>query len=232
MMLTNGISKEFLDILTDYSDFTFQNLEVLDNLAKWEWDRHHSNTTVDFNFAMSEDYLKGIIDAGYKHVGFPEHKYCIDIGMLSQISYPGDWMDDVKKHTDKYREVSITLSQLLGAKSQAVNVYYPPGGFMAWHNNWNAAGYNILLSYNEIDEGGFFKYRDPVKDEIVTMPDQKGWSCKVGYYGRKDGPLDKVYYHCAGSHTPRITLGFIVPELEMWRDMIEDISGEDASHFS
>ena len=63
------------------------------------------------------------------------------------------------------------------------------------------------------------------------MLDTPGWSCKVGYYGRGREP-DKVYYHTAGTHEPRLTLGFVVPNLDIWQSMIEDISGEDASHFS
>ncbi len=231
MKPTNQISEEILNILTPYSEFVFSNLKVLDDLAEFEWDRHHKHTTVDYDFALSEEYLEGIVNSGEKHVGFPEHKRCIDIGLVDQITYPGDWMDKVIEHSRMFREVSTELSQMLGARNQAVNVYYPSGGFMGWHNNWNAYGYNILLSYNEVEGGGVFKYLDPVTKEVVTMPDKKGWSCKVGYYGSKKEP-EKIYYHCAGSTTPRITLGFIVPELDMWRDMIEDISGEDASHFS
>jgi hypothetical protein len=100
---------------------------------------------------------------------------------------------------------------------------------MGWHNNWNASGYNILLSYSKTGNG-FFRYLDPITKEIVTMEDKPGWTCKVGYYGRGREP-DKVYYHCAGSYEPRITLGFVVPHLEIWRSMIEDISEEDATSF-
>jgi len=97
------------------------------------------------------------------------------------------------------------------------------------NNNWNASGYNILLSYSPTGNG-FFRYMDPLTKEIVTMEDKPGWTCKVGYYGRGREP-DKVYYHCAGSYEPRITLGFVVPHLEIWRSMIEDISEEDATSF-
>ena len=64
----------------------------------------------------------------------------------------------------------------------------------------------------------------------VTMKDKAGWACKVGYYGRGREP-DKVYYHCAGSYEDRLTLGFVIPHLELWRNMIEDISGEDATSY-
>ena len=110
------------------------------------------------------------------------------------------------------------------------NVYYPINGFMSWHNNWNAPGYNILLSHTK-NGGGFFKYRDPKTHEVIEMLDTPGWSCKVGYYGRGREP-DKVYYHTAGTHEPRLTLGFVIPNIDMWRCMIEDISGKDASHLS
>ena len=118
----------------------------------------------------------------------------------------------------------------MGARNEAVHVYYPKNGFMGWHNNWNAHGYNILLSYTK-NGGGFFKYRDPITHEVVEMLDTPGWTSKVGYYGRGREP-DKVYYHCAGTYEPRLTFGFVIPNIDIWRSMIEDISGEDASHFS
>ena len=40
------------------------------------------------------------------------------------------------------------------------------------------------------------------------------------------GELEKLTYE------DRITLGFVIPNVDMWRNMIEDISGEDASMFS
>ena len=57
------------------------------------------------------------------------------------------------------------------------------------------------------------------------MYDPQGWSSKVGYYGRGREP-DKVNYHCAGTTEPRITLGFVVPDEDMWLMMIEDIESD------
>ena len=58
------------------------------------------------------------------------------------------------------------------------------------------------------------------KDTIETMNDPAGWNAKVGYYGGKDDP----YWHCAGSTSPRQTIGFVIPDKDMWEMMIEDIS--------
>ena len=133
------------------------------------------------------------------------------------------------EHKKKCRDMATTLCSYLGARNQAVNVYYPAGGFMGWHNNWNASGYNIILSHSK-EGNGFFRYRDPITKEIVNMKDSPGWTCKVGYFGKGREP-DKVVYHCAGSHEPRLTLGFVIPHLEMWQDMIADISDINATFY-
>jgi len=226
MKWTEQISDDVLEILMPYTEWFFSNdLSALNEIARVKDSKKH-----DMNSACGEEYLKEIVDKDGDHEGYPEVSYCVDIGMLDHIEYNRDYLDYVFEHQSKQREMSSELSAFLGARNQAVNVYYPEKGFMGWHNNWNAHGYNILLSYSK-DGNGFFRYRDPKTHEIVTMNDKLGWSCKVGYYGRGREP-DKVYYHCAASNSPRLTLGFIIPDIEMWRSMIEDISGEDASHFN
>ena len=215
-MIWTKVSDELLEILEPYSEWFFkQDLTWLEELAK----NNEKNTDTIEN-SCSDEYLKEIVDKDGKHIGYPEISYSYD---LKAGGLPGEFQE-------KYQNLSKELCTWLGARNEAVHVYYPKNGFMGWHNNWNAHGYNILLSYTK-NGGGFFKYRDPITHEVVEMLDTPGWTSKVGYYGRGREP-DKVYYHCAGTHEPRITLGFVVPNLDIWRSMIEDISGEDASHFS
>jgi len=215
-MIWTNISDELLEMLTPYSDWFFkQDLEWLNKLSK-----DNPKNTDSLDNALSSQYLQAILDMDGRHEGYPEISKSYD---LNQGGLPGEFQD-------KYNELTNKLVTFLGARNQAVHVYYPKQGFMSWHNNWNAHGYNILLSYTE-GGGGFFKYRDPVTHEIVEMLDKPGWTCKVGYYGRGREP-DKVYYHCAGTYEPRLTMGFVVPNLDMWRCMIEDISGESADHLS
>lgn len=205
------------EILNSYSDWFFeQDLSDLNKIANSEG-RHQGYTLPK---GCSLEHLAEIVSKDGEHIGYPEKTISVDIASEEKVSH---------EHKKKCRDMATALCSYLGARNQAVNVYYPTGGFMGWHNNWNASGYNILLSYSK--EGkGFFRYRDPLTQEIITMPDRKGWSCKVGYYGKGREP-DRVYYHCAGTHEPRLTLGFVIPHLEMWQDMIEDISGEDATSF-
>jgi hypothetical protein len=215
-MIWTNISDELLEMLTPYSDWFFkQDLEWLNKLSK-----DNPKNTDSLDNALSSQYLQAVLDMDGRHEGYPEISKSYD---FNQGGLPGEFQD-------KYNELTNKLVTFLGARNQAVHVYYPKQGFMSWHNNWNAHGYNILLSYTE-GGGGFFKYRDPVTHEIVEMLDKPGWTCKVGYYGRGREP-DKVYYHCAGTYEPRLTMGFVVPNLDMWRCMIEDISGESADHLS
>ena len=210
-------NEEVLKILTDYSDWFFQSdLTKLVEIAHSE-DRHQGMLLEE---ACGEKYLKEIVDKDGQHIGFPERVLSVDINTSE---------NSPQEHKEKRNKLAEELCAYLGARNQAVNVFYPANGFMGWHNNWNANGYNILLSYSK-EGNGFFRYRDPLTKEIVTMEDKPGWTCKVGYYGRGREP-DKVYYHCAGSYEPRITLGFVVPHLEIWRSMIEDIAEIDATSF-
>ena len=200
-MIWTDISDEVKGMLEPYSEWFFrQDLTLLNKLAK---DNPKNTDTMENGCSIE----------------YPEISYSYDLKM-----------GNIGEFQERYQELSTELCTWLGARNEAVHVYYPKNGFMSWHNNWNAHGYNILLSYTE-NGGGFFKYRDPLTHEVVEMLDPGGWSCKVGYYGRGREP-DKVYYHTAGTHEPRLTLGFVIPNIDMWRCMIEDISGKDASHLS
>lgn len=215
MKFTDSISEDLLAILNPYTDWFFSQ-EDLATLR--EPDRTHGKT---FETATSEEYLQEIITKDGEHVGFPECGYCCDISMVHEVP---------TTHKEKQRALNEELIRFLGARNNAVHVYYPENGFMGWHTNWNASGYNILLTYSTEENSGYFRYLDPVTKEVITLWDPKGWSCKVGYFGRRS-ETDKVIYHSAGSSAKRLTLGYVIPHEDMWRSMIEDISGEDADHF-
>ena len=49
----------------------------------------------------------------------------------------------------------------------------------------------------------------------------------AGVYETKEikSPIkDNVYWHCARAYEDRLTLGFVIPDENMWEMMIEDIS--------
>lgn len=163
----------------------------------------------DMEYYCSEEYLKEVQSKGKHHKGPPEYAKVCDLQLTANVP---------QEARAKSLDFCKNLSAYLGAKFTAVHVYYPEGGFMAWHCNWDVPGYNILLSHS--DGGGFFKH---VQDgEIQTINDPAGWSAKVGYYG---GKREEPYWHCAGSNSPRQTIGFVIPDKTMWEMMVEDIEG-------
>jgi hypothetical protein len=214
-MKFTSISSELNDILMPYTEWFFQQTDL--NTFPYDTKRLRNHTVES---ACSETYLQEIVAKDGQHEGYPECAFCYD---LSQA------LDAPAAHKIKQRELNETLIRFLGARNVAVHSFYPTNGFMGWHTNWNAHGYNILLTYNK-DGQGFFRYRDPLTHEVVTLQDPIGWSCKVGYFGRRS-EIDKVIYHSCGAYSPRLTLGYVVPHEDIWRSMVEDISGEDASEF-
>lgn len=162
--------------------------------------------------ACSDEYLAEVQAKGRDHKGVPE--------IATATSFQHD-MNVPANYREESKRINKELIDYLGAKFSAVHVFYKPEAFMSWHCNWDCPGYNILLNYNEGD--GFFRYQDPITKEVINMPDPKGWSCKVGYYGSHEEE-DSIYWHTAGSYSPRITFGFVIPHKEMWEMMVEDIA--------
>ena len=165
-------------------------------------------------YACGPEYLTHM--QSKKVDGFPEKTHGID---LMRYTTPYQSVRDALKRLD------TELLAWSGSRNNAVKMLYPKGGYMGWHHNANASGYNILLSWSEKGTG-YFRYQDPITKEIVTMWDTPGWTCKVGYYGSWT-ETDKIYWHCASAeHEERFTLGYIIPHEGMWSDMIEDIQSK------
>jgi hypothetical protein len=162
-------------------------------------------------YACSNEYLEYMQNK--KVDGFPEITFGCDLGQ---------WMPPQQELQLALKKLDTDLLAWSGSRNNAVKMLYPKGGYMGWHHNANASGYNILLSWSK-DGTGYFRYQDPVTKEIVTMKDTPGWTCKVGYYGKTTEP-DRIYWHCANAqHEERFTLGYIIPHLGMWEDMCADI---------
>ena len=192
---------ELKNLLNDYSEW-FENLDKSSVKVRGEKD-------ID-EYYTSEEYLSSIDKK--IHEGFPEKTHGIDLVFCDSID------DNIRK---RIRQVDMDFNSVLGSERCAVKMYYPEGGYMGWHNNHNASGYNVLLSYSK-NGNGFFRYKT---DKIVTMFDKPGWTAKVGYYGNNNEP-DKLFWHCARAYEDRLTLGFVLPDEDFWKMMIEDIESE------
>ena len=131
----------------------------------------YSKKDITTDYACSEEYLTHM--QGKKVDGFPEKTHGIDLMRFKVVD------SNFKKALIQLDNNLISWS---GSRNNAVKMVYPKGGYMGWHHNANASGFNILLSWSEKGMG-FFRYQNPVTKEIVTMHDVPGWTCKVGYYG-------------------------------------------------
>jgi len=104
--------------------------------------------------------------------------------------------------------------------------YYPPGGYMSWHDNFNAPGYNILFTWSEKGDG-FFRWYDLKTGKIETMLDRPGWSAKIGYYGGDDEEYitdpENTVPHCCKNYDHRFTFGWMTYKKQFQDHMLENI---------
>ena len=200
--------------------------------AEWfvEQDRYKLTKMQCANFweqkeeMLSERYLKEVIDKRQEHDGFPDavcgHSFTNNL----QFSDPAAVVENYEIGS-KIQDFMTNICINIGVKRNALFSVYPPGGFITWHNNANAPAYNFIFTWSETGDG-WFKFWDINKQEIVTIPDKKGWQCKAGYFGSYKEP-DKLCYHAASTECLRMTIAFTLSQGEMslnWQDdIIEDI---------
>lgn len=195
------LNPELQKILYGFSDWFFsQDLSLVKMNGKPD----------EKDYYTSLEYLETINKE--KHIGYPEITHGID--MINSEGLPLSWRDPVVKANND-------LNAYLGSKFCAVNMYYPAGGYMGWHNNHNCPGWNILLSYSPNGDG-YFRYIEPITQKLVSLHDKPGWFAKVGYFGGNSEP-DKLFWHCARAYSPRLTFGYVIPDEEIWTMMVSDL---------
>lgn len=169
---------------------------------------------------VNREYLDYVMGLGKKHDGFPASSKSYNMG--------NDPASKVKnqKHYDRVQSIKRELITELGVRYNALFSIYPPGGYISWHNNQNAPGYNVLLTWSENGDG-YWEHLDPIKNEVVRIDDVPGWQCKYGYYGSYIEGMDKVLYHAAATNCWRMTIAFVFNAEEggkyMSEMMVEDL---------
>lgn len=200
------------ETLYGFSDWFFaQDLSVLEDTNNWDGYKD------PYRESISLEYMESLIAKGEDHVGYPESLGGVEIGVPTlRKQFMQDFSDPLKL-------VLFKMTELLSAKSNVLCAYYPEDGYIGWHNNWNASGYNMLFTFSETGDG-YFMYRDPLTHEIVKMSDEKGaWTCKAGYYGGVE-ETDKHFWHAADSNGGRrLTFAYLIPDQTMWEMAIEDV---------
>lgn len=216
MQKLNINNSEVLDCLTEYSNFIQAKWDSGDLIKDLDGNFHSRN--VDAKEFVSLEYLDKLEKKG--HEGFPE--YLKGYGGL-QLDMENE-LFRLKPAGMVYRDESCKLSEklmtMLSARRNSLCTIYPPGGFISWHHNANAPGYNIIFTYSE-NGNGWWKHKDPKTGEIVHIQDDPGWNCKMGYFGHKK---EDHFYHAAYTDCLRITCAYIFSEAEnFWKDVIEEI---------
>jgi hypothetical protein len=169
-----------------------------------------------------EDEMLRIIRMGEDHSGAAQNSVCHPI---KKEFYRGTHPEEYAK---TWSNLDGEIKTELGLKTSALSTLYPPEGFIGWHNNANASGFNLIFTWSEKGDG-WFKYVDPTTlsttREVITVPDKKGWQLKAGHFGAY-GSGD-VVYHAARTNCYRMTLSYVLGHSEnYWQDCIDYITEE------
>ena len=83
--------------------------------------------------------------------------------------------------------------------------WYPPNGYCGWHTNSNSLGPRIYFAWADEDNESFFRYYNSDTGEIITEWDKKGMNVH-----QFEVSLEKPCWHCVGSYSNRVSVGFKV----------------------
>lgn len=214
MRVINLSNKELLKALNKFRDVIFSTSnDTLENLPypKFKED-------IDCEKATSLEYLEDRLKRDPLDTGYPRHTLGFDVNSSLIKECPREW-------TNAADQLDKDVIGAIGVGFSALKMYYPKNGYIGWHNNCNCPGLNLLLTYSETGNG-YFEYKDPTTGDLVRMPDAAGeWSAKVGYYGDFEEP-NKIFWHCAKTYEPRITVSYVIRDESFWEEMIADIESD------
>lgn len=213
-------NSEFIAILDEYKNVLLKRDHPNDDplVKKTIAVMHEDEKAEDW---VSDQYLKEIMKAGTGHDGYPRI-----LKGHSPLKYEEAHSNQGKEIKEASRTLNTKLIEFLSCRNNALNACYPPGGFISWHNNANAPGYNIIITYSE-DGNGWFDYWDHEKKERVRIQDVPGWQAKMTYFGPYYGDPDQLCYHAAYTDCYRITVAFVFAEAdEFWEEVIQDLETE------
>ena len=202
-------------LLQNLIDGFFENPDVqvaLKRVGKYK------DTLIPDVYPCSDEYLNRALTQDVKEYGYPRSAYGSGMG---KTNMDFNWQKFISTQ-DKISKIGL----FLGTPVNALTMLYPDQGYIGWHHNGNAPGYNILITYSQ-DGQGRFKYYNKETQKIVVHEDPKGWSVKVGYYPDQRREKDRVYWHCAETTKARMSLAWVINHKEMWKNMIYEITGGD-----
>ena len=208
---------ELLEILEEYSKLhTTEGFEENCHLNSAQHIRQRA-------YYVGEKHMDEVVGQGTKHEGFPDELvgYNFKLSEKAHMMFEKD-ADPVFKRdmTLHLRDLNDKMMNFLSVKHNALAAVYPPGGFISWHNNANAPGFNLIFSYSE-DGSGYFEYIHPETKKVIRCQDEAGkWTCKAAFFGPY-AEADKVLYHAASTDDWRCTVSYVFDASEASIDFRE-----------
>ena len=197
-------------------------LSILENIRYLYRDKYDPSKTnrkldeVDDPYYVSSEYRDYIVSLGTEHDGSPATAKSYPIK-------PEHYMGDDPNYAVDFARMDSEIKTELGLKLNALSQLYPPTGYISWHTNANAPGYNLIFTWSETGDG-WFKYLDKYGRE-VTLQDKQGWTLKAGYFGTYEEK--KECYHAAYTDCWRMTHSFVLGnDYDYWKDCIDYITGD------
>jgi hypothetical protein len=215
MLVVSKINPDLLNILTNFSDFFFnRDISHLEQLIGSNKGMRKVSIKEMADEATSNAYLEKALESPPLEYGFPRHSWGLE------LVHDKEYINDTNL-IETSRRTNEKLLDFFGARTNALQMFYPAGGYIGWHTNCNAKGYNIVISCNPGGDGYFVHYDHKTKNYNYFY-DKPGWNIKAGYFGSDKEP-EKMYWHAAKTNTPRITLSYIIYDKNIWEDMMDDI---------
>lgn len=168
-------------------------------------------------YACSDEYLHKAFKQKITDYGWPRSTLSLSANNIT--SQYSDYYENLMNKMTK-------IGSFLGTPINALCACYPDNGYIGWHHNGNAPGYNILFTYSQ-DGDGHFCYWDRDSKSIVRLQDKPGWNVRVGYYPNEREHPDKLFWHMAETKKQRITLAWVLNHKEMWINLIDEITQGD-----
>jgi hypothetical protein len=206
-------------------------LSVLNEFINIWWDKKETDLKKyylgakdeDRNSYISDEYKNKLMSMGSSHDGYPEKIRGYNIKLDGNVNL----LSSDPEITRNYIKINEKIQHILSTRHNALCAVYPPGGFIAWHNNANAAAYNLIFTWSENGDG-YWKHVDPYTGKDVIVQDVPGWQCKAFYFGAyNDGP-ENLVYHMASTDCWRMTVSYTFDRThkQFWEDVIEEIENE------
>lgn len=217
------VNKEILQCLDEFLWF-YDNIELVKRNCRL------NGRGLDRKWFVGEEYRDEIVRMAERHDGYPEttRGYNLKADRLELLSDNNN--EEVAELISRYNNMNSNLCAVLGARNNALTMFYPEDGFISWHNNANASAYNLIFSWSETGEG-CFKYIDGDTGEEIVMQDKKGWQCKAGYFGAYGEPWNNLVYHAAETDCWRLTVSFIFDRSDISMGIQDEVIEEIMSDF-